>query len=64
MMFAQNVTVRKMMKHSKWANWYDNQNDATKVWLDTQAKEDNKLIFLGMLPGFFLGVIVTTLLLL
>jgi hypothetical protein len=49
---------------NKWDRWYNQQNDATKVWLDTQAKEDSKLIFLGMLPGFFLGVIVTTLLLL
>ena len=48
---------------SKWKNWYNKQNDTTRAWLDAQAKEDNKLIFLGMFPGFLLGVFFTLLLL-
>jgi len=52
------------MKHNKWANWYDQQPEHTKAWLDKQQKEDDKLILLGMLPGFFLGALFATLLLL
>lgn len=40
---------------SKWDDWYNNQNETTRAWLDAQAKEDRKLIFLGMIPGFILG---------
>lgn len=49
---------------SKWDDWYHDQNDATKAWLDAQEKEDNKLMLLGAIPGFFFGVILTILLLL
>ncbi len=34
------------MFKSKFDKWYDNQNDATKVFLDNQRKEDNKLIIM------------------
>jgi len=40
---------------SKWDDWYNNQNETTRAWLDAQSKEDNKLIVLGMIPGFILG---------
>jgi len=46
---------------SKWDDWYHQQNEATQEWLDNQQKEDDKLILLGMLPGFFIGVLVTIL---
>ena len=46
---------------SKWDDWYNNQNEATQAWLDAQAKEDNKLIMLGMLFGTVLGFLVATL---
>ena len=40
---------------NKYTKWYENQNETTKAWLDAQAKEDRKLIYLGMIPGFILG---------
>lgn len=46
---------------SKWDDWYDRQNETTRAWLDAQAKEDKKLIYLGMIPGFTLGFIFATL---
>ena len=49
---------------SKWDDWYNNQNETTRAWLDAQAKEDRKLIYLGMIPGFVLGFIFATLMLL
>ena len=60
-MNAQNIGGLIM---SKWEKWYNNQNETTRAWLDKQAQEDNKLIFLGMLPGFILGFVFATLLLL
>ena len=60
-MNAQNIGGHIM---SKWDNWYNNQNETTRAWLDAQAKEDRKLIYLGMIPGFILGFIFATLLLL
>lgn len=47
---------------SKWDDWYHNQNEATQAWLDAQAKEDNKLILMGMFCGFVLGFVISTLL--
>lgn len=49
------------MFKSKFDKWYDNQNDATKVFLDNQRKEDNKLIMLGVYLGFPVGSILTIL---
>ena len=46
------------MFKSKWDRWYDNQNEATKVWLDAQAKEDNKFILTFGIPIFFMGLFV------
>ena len=43
---------------NKWDKWYANQNEATRVWLDAQAKEDNKLICLGMSVGFVFGLML------
>ena len=43
---------------TKWEKWYENQNPATKAWLDAQAKEDNKFIISIGTPIFFLGIIV------
>ena len=60
-MNAQNIGSHIM---SKYERWYQNQNEATRAWLDSQYKEDSKLIIVGMIPGFFLGVIVTIILLL
>ena len=49
---------------SKYAEWYNNQNETTRAWLDAQAKEDRKLIYLGMIPGFILGFIFAILIVL
>ena len=49
---------------SEWNNWYNKQNETTRAWLDAQAKEDRKLIFLGMVPGFILGFLVAATILL
>ena len=49
---------------SKWNNWYDNQNETTRAWLDSQAREDNKLIGMGIFVGFILGMLVTILMML
>ena len=40
---------------NKWDKWYANQNEATRVWLDSQSKQDDKLIYLGMSIGFIFG---------
>ena len=46
---------------SKWDDWYNNQNEATQAWIDNQAKEDNKLIMIGVLCGTVLGFVFATL---
>jgi len=43
---------------SKWDRWYENQNDATKAWLDTRAKEDNKFALSIMLPSLSFGLLI------
>ena len=45
---------------TKWDNWHDSQNETTKAWLDAQAKEDNKLIYVGMTIGFVIGFLFAT----
>jgi len=60
-MNAQNIGSHIM---SKYERWYQNQNEATRAWLDSQYKEDSKLIIVGMIPGFLLGFVFATLLLL
>jgi hypothetical protein len=49
---------------SKWDDWYHNQNEATQAWIDSQSKEDNKLIGMGIFVGFMLGMLVTILMML
>ena len=49
---------------NKWTKWYNNQNETTRSWLDAQAKEDDKLIFVGIATGFVFGFVTATLLLL
>lgn len=44
---------------SKFNEWYEAQNETTKTWLDAKSREDDKLILLGMIPGFLLGVVFT-----
>lgn len=46
------------MFKSKWDIWYDNQNEATRAWIDAQSREDNKLIFTSMAVGAFFGFIL------
>jgi len=43
---------------SKWDRWYENQNDATKAWLDARAKEDNKFALSIMLPSLSFGLLI------
>ena len=45
------------MFKSKWDRWYDNQNAATKAWIDAQEKEQNKFALAIGVPSFFLGII-------
>ena len=47
------------MFKSKFDKWYDKQNDATKVFLDNQRKEDSKLIMLGWWLGVTSGSLFT-----
>jgi len=48
----------------KFTKWYNNQNETTKAWLDSQQKQENQLIAVSMLFGFVLGVIFTPFILL
>ena len=41
----------------KYEKWLSTQNEATQIYFRNQAKEDNKLIYLGMIPGFILGFV-------
>jgi len=49
---------RGFTQMSKWDRWYENQNDATKAWLDTRAKEDNKFALSIMLPSLSFGLLI------
>ncbi len=51
------VQENKMFK-TKYDLWLENQNEATRVYLSNQRKEDNKLIWVG----FWLGSLVSTIL--
>ncbi len=46
------------MFKTKYDLWLENQNEATRVYLSNQRKEDNKLIWVG----FWLGSLVSTIL--
>ena len=43
---------------TKWQKWYDNQNEATKVWLDARAKEDNKFALTVAIPSLTFGIMI------
>lgn len=43
---------------SKWTTWYENQNEATRAYLDAQTKADMPLIYHGMGIGFLIGFFV------
>ena len=49
------------MFKSKWDLWLENQNEATRVYLQTQAKEDDKLIWFGFGLGIPVGMLLTIL---
>ena len=49
------------MFKSKYDLWLDNQNEATRVYLNNQRKEDSKLIMLGWWLGVTSGSILTIL---
>lgn len=46
------------MFKSKWDKWYDNQNEATKVWLDARTKEDNKFALTIAIPSLICGIMI------
>jgi hypothetical protein len=43
---------------TKWEKFYNNQNATTRAWLDSQAKEDNKLIVAVAIPAFMFGILI------
>ena len=45
------------MFQSKYDKFYNNQNETTRAWLDTQATETNKLITSVSVPAFILGLL-------
>ena len=45
------------MFESKWDKFYENQNETTRAWLDTQAAETNKLITAVSVPAFIVGLL-------
>ena len=46
------------MFKSKWDLWLENQNEATRVYLKNQMKEDDKLIWLGFSLGVPTGLLL------
>lgn len=49
------------MFKSKYDLWLENQNEATRVYLKNQRKEDDKLIWLGFGLGIPVGLILAVL---
>lgn len=52
------MKVRRTQDVTKWDRWYEQQNDATKVWLDARAAEDTKFALLVAAPAFVLGIVI------
>lgn len=49
---------------TKFDKWLDNQNEATKVYFKNRMREDDQLVWLGMMIGFPIGILFTILILL
>lgn len=49
------------MFKSKYDLWFENQNEATKTYLENRSKEDSKLIMLGWWLGLTSGSLLTIL---
>jgi hypothetical protein len=49
------------MFKSKYDLWFENQNEATKTYLENRSKEDSKLIMLGWWLGVTSGSLLTIL---
>ena len=47
-----------MQDVTKWQKWYNNQNEATKVWLDARAAEDTKFALVMAAPALVLGIVI------
>lgn len=45
------------MFKSKWDRWYDNQNTATKAWLDKESEKHDRLVVSIAVPAFILGTL-------
>lgn len=45
------------MFKSKWDKWYDNQNTATKAYLDSESEKYGRLVISIAVPSFLLGII-------
>lgn len=47
-------------KNSNFSSWYDNQNETTKAWLDSQPIWNDKdmwvALFIGITIGFLVGL--------
>lgn len=47
-------------KNNKFSSWYDNQNETTKAWLDSQpiwhTKDMWVAVFIGITIGFLIGI--------
>lgn len=41
----------------KFSNWYNNQNETTKSWLDKQPIWHNKDMWMAFGTGIFLGML-------
>ena len=49
------------MFKSKYDIWLENQNEATRVYLRNQMKEDDKLVWLGFSLGVPTGLLLAVL---
>lgn len=59
MLIALRLTkARRMQDVTKWQKWYNNQNEATKVWLDARAAEDTKFALVMAAPALVLGIVI------
>ena len=45
------------MFKSKWDKWYDNQNTATKAWLDRESAKYDRLVMSIAVPSFLIGML-------
>ena len=49
---------RRMLDVTKWDRWYEQQNDATKAWIDARAAEDTKFALTVAAPALVFGILV------